>query len=134
MRHPEERGRILVLDMGEQIRIVDVARQMIRLAGLRPDVDIKIDYIGLRPGEKMYEELFDAGETRINTDSEKVLAAVSQPMDPAVLKRAVSTLEDAARKGEDSAVIRHLQAVVPGYVADPALERLNDPALYRKKA
>jgi O-antigen biosynthesis protein WbqV len=107
---------------------------MIRLAGLRPDTDIKIEYVGLRPGEKMFEELFDAGEQRTPTDSEKILAAVSQPMDSGVLKRAVSTLEDTARKGDDTAVIRHLQAIVPGYVADPALGRLLDPALYRKKA
>lgn len=134
IRHPEERGRILVLDMGEQIKIADVARQMIRLAGLRPDVDIKIDYAGLRPGEKMYEELFDGAEQRTQTDSDKILAAVSQPMDSSLLKRTVATLEDAARKGDDTAVIRHLQAIVPGYVADPALETILKPLPTRKKA
>ncbi len=134
LRHPEERGRILVLDMGDQIKIVDVARQIIRLAGLQPDTDIKINYVGLRPGEKMYEELFDANEERVQTDSEKILAAVSQPMDSALLKRTVSTLEDAARKGDDTAVIRHLQAIVPGYVPDPAFETLLKPIATRKKA
>ncbi len=134
IRHPEERGRILVLDMGEQIKIADVARQMIRLAGLRPDTDIKIDYVGLRPGEKMYEELFDGAEQRTQTDSDKILAAVSQPMDSSLLKRTVATLEDAARKGDDTAVIRHLQAIVPGYVADPALETILKPLPTRKKA
>jgi len=134
IRHPEEKGRILVLDMGEQIKIVDVARQMIRLAGLKPDIDVKIDYVGLRPGEKMYEELFDQGEVRTQTDSSQILAAVSQPIDSALLKRSIANLEETARKGEDSAVIRLLQAVVPGYVADPALERLVDPTKYRKKA
>src|SRR3546814_11721626 len=56
------RGRIFVLDMGEPIKIMDIARRMIRLAGLEPERDVKIDIVGLRPGEKLYEELFDEGE------------------------------------------------------------------------
>jgi O-antigen biosynthesis protein WbqV len=134
LHHSDEKGRILVLDMGEQIKIADVARQMIRLASLRPDIDIKIDYVGLRPGEKMYEELFDPAEQRIQTDSAQILAALSQPMDRALLARSIANLEDSARKGDDSAVIRLLQAIVPGYAADPALERLMDAVKYRKKA
>lgn len=132
--HPNDRGRILVLDMGEQIKIVDVANQMIRLAGMRPDIDVKIEFVGLRPGEKLYEELFDANEARTDTDSPKILAAVGQPIERALLSRSVSTLEEAARKGDDSAVIRLLQGIVPGYVGDPALQHLIDTAKYRKKA
>src|SRR3546814_13592837 len=58
-----ERGKIFVLDMGDPVKIVDLARQMIRLAGLRPDIDIKIQYTGLRPGEKLFEELLYEHET-----------------------------------------------------------------------
>ncbi len=119
LRHPDERGRILVLDMGDPVKIVDVARQMIRLANLRPDKDIKIEYIGLRPGEKMYEELFDTNEQRTTTDSNQILAAISQPMDGAVLRRSVATLEEAAKKGDDDAVVRLLKTIVPGYTGDP---------------
>ena len=61
------RGKIFVLDMGEPVKIVDLARQMIRLAGLRPDKDIEIAYTGLRPGEKLHEALFHAGEAPIPT-------------------------------------------------------------------
>lgn len=62
-----ERGRIFVLDMGEQVRIIDIARRMIRLAGLEPDRDVKIEITGLRPGEKLYEELFDTSERRLES-------------------------------------------------------------------
>ena len=58
------RGQVFVLDMGEPIRIADLARHMIRLAGQEPDIDVKVEVTGLRPGEKLYEELFDSGEER----------------------------------------------------------------------
>lgn len=134
MRHHNERGRILVLDMGEPVKIVEVAKQMIRLANLRPDIDVKINFIGLRPGEKMYEELFDANEQRIQTDSPHILAAVSQPIDAGLLRRSVTNLEDAARKGDDEAVIRLLKTVVPGYTGDPAAGHPKDTVQERKKA
>src|SRR3546814_11329370 len=56
------RGRIFVLDMGAPVKIIDIANRMIRLAGLEPETDVKIDIVGLRPGEKLSEELFDEGE------------------------------------------------------------------------
>jgi len=68
-------GEIFVLDMGEQVQIVDLARQMIRLAGFRPDKDIRIAFTGLRPGEKLYEELFDEGETVEETGHPKLRRA-----------------------------------------------------------
>ncbi|NBX66247.1 MAG: polysaccharide biosynthesis protein [Proteobacteria bacterium] len=133
-RHPDEKGRILVLDMGEPVKIVDVARQMIRLANLRPDEDVKIEYMGLRPGEKMYEELFDTSETRTSTDSPQILAAISQATDGALLKRSVSNLEEAAMKGDDMAVIRLLQTIVPGYTGDPTAGHPKGELENRKKA
>ena len=60
MGSPQERGRVLVLDMGTPVRVVDIARQMILMAGYRPDEDIEIKFIGLRPGEKLEEELFES--------------------------------------------------------------------------
>ncbi|MBU6235352.1 MAG: polysaccharide biosynthesis protein [Alphaproteobacteria bacterium] len=134
LRHTSERGRILVLDMGEPVKIVDVARQMIRLANLRPDKDIKIEYIGLRPGEKMFEELFDTAEQRTATDSPQVLAAISQPTDAALLRRSVANLEEAAMKGDDMAVIRLLQTIVPGYAAAGGEGASAIAGQYRKNA
>lgn len=74
----EDRGRIFVLDMGAPVRIVDIARRMIRLEGLRPGDDIAIEFIGLRPGEKMFEELFQPNEQLIATGTDGVLAAAPE--------------------------------------------------------
>lgn len=132
--HQSERGRILVLDMGDPIKILDVAHQMITLAGLRPDIDIAITFTGLRPGEKMYEELFDSSEERVETDMPAILAATPRPIDIEVLKRAVHTLEEAAKKGDDMAVRQVLAAVVPGYQADQAQGMSLPLSESRKKA
>ncbi len=76
-----ERGKIMVLDMGNPVKIADLAKQMIRLAGLKPDEDIKIVYTGLRPGEKLYEELFCDSEqlTPSGADGVHLAAAAPQP-------------------------------------------------------
>jgi FlaA1/EpsC-like NDP-sugar epimerase len=115
LRHPEERGQIFVLDMGEPIKIVDVARQMIRLAGLRPDADIEIIFTGLRPGEKLYEELFDRDERRLPAAVDGVLVAASQPINLEILRRVFDELLAASLR-EDEVALQHLiQHLLPGY-------------------
>ena len=66
-------GEIFILDMGTPIKIDDMARDLIRLSGFEPDVDIKIEYIGLRPGEKLFEELITEGENIVPTRHEKIM-------------------------------------------------------------
>jgi O-antigen biosynthesis protein WbqV len=107
LAHAEERGRILVLDMGEPIRIADIAAQVIRLAGHEPDRDIKIEFTGLRPGEKLHEELFDATEVPVQTSAPGVLAAMPQPIEFGRLRAALDRLEEAARR-QDVAVMEHV--------------------------
>jgi FlaA1/EpsC-like NDP-sugar epimerase len=113
-----DRGRIFVLDMGEPMKIVDVARQMIRLANLAPDSDIKVVFTGLRPGEKLYEELFDRNEKPVSTDSPGVMAAIPQPIEQSLLARTIENLELLAREGDEQAIIQKLASIVPGYDED----------------
>lgn len=117
------RGQIFVLDMGEPVKIVDIARRMIRLANLEPDRDIKIIYTGLRPGEKLFEELFDSAETPMPTPTPGTLAAMPRPIELGVLRRVIDQLEGAAKAGITADIYRLLATVIPGYtgVSDTTL-------------
>ncbi len=116
------RGKIFVLDMGEPVKIVDLARQMIRLAGKRPDRDIAILYTGLRPGEKLHEALFHAAESPIPTANPALRLAAPRTADYAVLARSIEELEEQARAGERARVIDLLHRFVPEYRAEHGTE------------
>ena len=115
---PEEgtpRGKIFVLDMGEPVKIVDLAHQMIRLAGLRPNRDIAIEFIGLRPGEKLHEELFHTAEPLVPTASPAIRLAAPRTADYALLARSIDELEETARAGRETRVLQLLDRLVPEY-------------------
>jgi O-antigen biosynthesis protein WbqV len=109
------RGKIFVLDMGEPVRIVDLARQMIRLAGLRPDRDIEIRFVGLRPGEKLQEALFHAAEAPVPTRNPALRLAAPRTADYAVMARSIDELEEQARAGNEARVLTLLERLVPEY-------------------
>jgi len=109
-------GDIFVLDMGEQVRIVDLARNMIVLSGLTPDRDIKMTFTGLRPGEKLSEELFEQGEQVESTSHDKIKRAVSRmPFEADELSRRVAELEVSLAQPGPVAFLDELQALVPSY-------------------
>jgi O-antigen biosynthesis protein WbqV len=119
----EERGKIFVLDMGEPIKIAELARQMIRLAGLKPDKDIGVEFIGLRPGEKLHEELFHAGESLVPTKVPGIRLAAPRTIDYAMLSRALDELAEHAREGRIDRLLVVLKNMVPEYVANAEAKR-----------
>jgi FlaA1/EpsC-like NDP-sugar epimerase len=108
-------GDVFVLEMGEPVKIVDLAANMIRLAGLEPDVDIAIETVGRRPGEKIHEELFNPGERPQPTPAEKIVCAVQPPLEPEWVERAFARIEELVYAGD--------AAALAGAVAELSTER-----------
>ena len=112
-------GEVFLLDMGEQVRILDLARQLIRMAGLVEGADIQIAFTGLRPGEKLVEELHSASESARMTRHERILTWDQAPLDEQRLLAQVRELEAAARQGNGATIRQHLRRVVPDYQETP---------------
>lgn len=110
-----ENGGIFVLDMGEPVKIVDLARQMIRLAGLQPEHDIEIRFTGLRPGEKLYEELFHGKEPPVPTGYPGLLMASPRTADPAIVARAIDEISSACRGGQVKLALTLLGRLIPEF-------------------
>lgn len=109
-------GEIFVLDMGEPIKISYLAKQMIRLAGKEPGKDIHIEYIGLRPGEKLYEELFHQSEQLENTEHAKLFKAKFRQIEWHELKQAMNMLKQACSSLEQDELLILLKNLVPEYL------------------
>ena len=108
-------GEIFILDMGTSIKIDDMARDLIRLSGFEPDVDIKIEYIGLRPGEKLYEELITEGENIVPTTHEKIMVLKGMECDLNVLNGKVDELNALAKAQMGEQIKQILKEIVPEY-------------------
>lgn len=123
-----EGGEIFILDMGQPVRILDLAKDLIRLYGLEPEQDIPIRFIGLRPGEKLYEELITEGEGIVNTTHEKILVLRGKTCDVNSLNAEINELLAVTRTYRASSIRRKLQEMVPDYTpqnsGDPASDFL----------
>ncbi len=109
-------GEVFVLDMGEPVRIVDLAQDMIRLSGLEIGEDIEIVYTGLRPGEKLYEELFIPGETYQRTRHAKIFfASNASTHEPGDLDAAIRALLISAQRNDREAIVRGLRHLIPEF-------------------
>lgn len=119
--HYAKGGEIFILDMGEPVRIDDMARNLIRLSGYTPDVDIKIEYTGLRPGEKLFEELLMAEEGMQETANKLIHIGKPIEMDDTIFKKKLRQLDEAAFQESDK--IKEIVAqVVPTYHPEKAGE------------
>lgn len=118
-----EVGKIFVLDMGAPVKILDIARKMIRLSGREPDTDIEIKFIGLRPGEKMFEELFLAEENLVATEVPGLLtASPAQSLPHAEICKVIDDIERCFKLNLTAQAIESLRRVVPGYAMDERLK------------
>jgi FlaA1/EpsC-like NDP-sugar epimerase len=106
------RGQVYVLDMGEPVKIMDVARNMIRLSGKAPETDVPITFVGVRPGEKLHEELWTEGETVGPTSHPKILRAARPPIDVEWLDQELEELERMVSRGETLDVVSKLAAML----------------------
>jgi FlaA1/EpsC-like NDP-sugar epimerase len=108
-------GEVFVLEMGDPVKIIDLARNMIRLSGNEPDIDIAVEIVGRRPGEKLHEELFNPGERPQPTPAEKIVSAVRPPLEPSWVESAFARIEELVYNGD--------AAALAGAVAELSTER-----------
>ncbi|MGI8906182.1 MAG: polysaccharide biosynthesis protein [Candidatus Sumerlaeaceae bacterium] len=111
----DEQRRLYLLDMGQPVRIVDLARNLIRLCGYEPDKEIPIVFTGLRPGEKLKEELLTAGENVKATDMGKIFTTEPEVVDDGVMEAAIAELERLADAHDADAIRAKLRDLVPDY-------------------
>jgi FlaA1/EpsC-like NDP-sugar epimerase len=108
-------GDVFVLEMGEPVRIMDLARNMITLAGYEPEADIAIEIVGVRPGEKIHEELFNRDERSQATSAERIVRAVrAQPLDPEWVEETVRRLETLVASGDEAGLAEHVVELMGG--------------------
>jgi FlaA1/EpsC-like NDP-sugar epimerase len=106
------RGEVYVLDMGEPVRIVELARNMIRLSGKQPDTDVEVRFVGVRPGEKLHEELWNEGEQVTATAHPKIQRATRSAIDAAWLDEELAVLKRLVEEGETLELVSRLGAMM----------------------
>ncbi len=115
MAHNDHAGKIYVLDMGEPVKIMDLAKQMIHLAGLKPDEDIKIKITGLRPGEKLFEEIFHGSEELVKTECEGIFLAAPRTTNSERLKSVLAEIQNMFNSGDTDRALTLIRELVPEY-------------------
>ena len=110
-------GEVFVLDMGTPVKIVDLARQLIRLSGFEPDKDINIEFTGTRPGEKLYEEINMADESMLPTHHEKIHVFAGTTLPAEQMNAHLQRLRKACEQRNAKALVRELKTIVPDYTA-----------------
>ena len=120
-------GEIFVFDMGKPVKIVDLARNMIRLAGYTPEKDIPIIFTGLRPGEKLYEELLNQKELTLPTSNSKIMIARVREFDYAQVSKQVDELIEISQIDKPFTTVTYMKKIVPEYISKNSVYEQLDP-------
>ena len=124
-----EGGEIYIFDMGKSVKVFDIAKKMIFLSGLKYPDDIDIEITGLRPGEKLYEELLTNGENIISTYHDKIMIAKTQELDFEKTKLLVDKLCLVNQKVENNTTVRMIKLLVPEYISNNSIYEKLDTAI-----
>ena len=108
-------GEIFIFDMGKPVKIIDLAKKMIRLAGFKPDIDIKIEIIGLRPGEKLYEELLNDSAKNLPTHHNKILIAEENCPNFEYINAQIITLIETSISNKNIEIVTLMKKLVPEF-------------------
>ena len=110
-------GEVFIFDMGEAVKIIDLAKKIIRLAGFTPYKDIDIKVIGLRPGEKLYEELLNEKSSTLPTYNDKIMIAKVETYDYESINTEIGELIDYAKNQQTDKIVKKMKAIVPEFVS-----------------
>ena len=127
-------GEIFIFDMGKSVKIIELAKKMIRLSGLVPNQDIAIEFSGLRPGEKLYEELLNDLENTIPTHHDKIMVAKVREYDFEVVNQHIEELIDLSCKYKDRQVVVKMKEIVPEYKSNNSIYEELDTATINKES
>lgn len=119
-------GEIFVFDMGEPVKILDLARRMIKLSGFEPNIDIKIIYTGLRPGEKLYEELLSDNAKTLPTHNEKIMISKDPTMSFSEIESLIHLIGEASVSQEKVEVVKILKLIVPEFISNNSIYEVLD--------
>lgn len=119
-------GEIFVFDMGEPVKILDLAKRMIKLSGFEPNIDIKIIYTGLRPGEKLYEELLSDNAKTLPTHNEKIMISKDPTMEFFEIESLVNSVTKASIRRDKVEVVRMLKIIVPEFRSNNSIYEVLD--------
>ena len=108
-------GEIFLFDMGEPVRIVDLAKRMIKLSNLELDQDIKIEFTGLRPGEKLYEELLNQKEHSLPTYHKKIFVAKNESFEMVQVDKSIKELEQECHNQDEDGIVRVIKSLVSNF-------------------
>jgi FlaA1/EpsC-like NDP-sugar epimerase len=116
-----EGGEVFIFDMGESVKIINLAKKMITLSGMRVDRDIEIKFTGLRPGEKLYEELLNTDENTIPTHHPKILIAKLNVPSYTYMDTQMNLIQDVLVLGDNNELVSKIKEVIPEYKSNNSI-------------